>query len=125
MITWKNHSILNLREFFPSEKYKVFTQHAAVATWRHSASMGQRENGPSRSGHFAVSPWFVWIQRVCFTNIVYLIEIWHNLQQLHSWGVFIYTQLNDKMVNYSTVEVSAWISNNMPELYAMQLVIYA
>ena len=36
----KNHSILNLREFFHSEKYRVFTQHAAVAIMRHSASMG-------------------------------------------------------------------------------------
>ena len=29
--TLKNHSILNLREFFHSEKYTFFTQHAAVA----------------------------------------------------------------------------------------------
>ena len=34
-------SILNLREFFHSEKYRVFTQHAAVAIMRHSASMGK------------------------------------------------------------------------------------
>ena len=36
----KNHSILNLREFFHSEKYRVFTQHAAVAILQHSATMG-------------------------------------------------------------------------------------
>ena len=36
----KSHSILNLREFFHGEKYKVFTQHAVVAIMRHSASMG-------------------------------------------------------------------------------------
>ena len=36
----KNHSILNLREFFHSEKYRVFTQHAAVAILRYSATMG-------------------------------------------------------------------------------------
>ena len=35
-----NHSILNLREFFHSEKYRGFTQHAAVAILRHSATMG-------------------------------------------------------------------------------------
>ena len=36
----KNHRILNLRELFHSEKYRVFTQHAAVAIMRHSATMG-------------------------------------------------------------------------------------
>ena len=36
----ENHRILNLRDFFRSEKYMVFTQHAAIAIWRHSASMG-------------------------------------------------------------------------------------
>ena len=36
----KNHSILNLREFFHSKKYGFFTQHAAVAIMRHSATMG-------------------------------------------------------------------------------------
>ena len=36
----KNHGILKLREFFRSGKYSFFTQHAAVAIWRHSASMG-------------------------------------------------------------------------------------
>ena len=35
----KNHSILNLRDFFHSEKYGFFTQHAAVAIMRHSATM--------------------------------------------------------------------------------------
>ena len=36
----KNHSILNLRVFFHIEKYGCFTQHAAVAILRHSATMG-------------------------------------------------------------------------------------
>ena len=36
----KNHRILNLKEFFHSEKYRAFTQHAAVAILRHSATMG-------------------------------------------------------------------------------------
>ena len=36
----KNQRILNLREFFHNEKYRVFTQHAAVAVMRHSATMG-------------------------------------------------------------------------------------
>ena len=36
----KNQKILNLREFFHNEKYRVFTQHAAVAVMRHSATMG-------------------------------------------------------------------------------------
>ena len=36
----KNQRILNLREFFHNEKYGVFTQHAAVAVMRHSATMG-------------------------------------------------------------------------------------
>ena len=40
MATLKKHSILNLREFFHNEKYGLFTQHAAVAILRHSATMG-------------------------------------------------------------------------------------
>ena len=36
----KNQRILKLREFFHNEKYRVFTQHAAVAVMRQSASMG-------------------------------------------------------------------------------------
>ena len=37
----KNQRILNLREFFHNEKkYRVFTQHAAVAVMRHLATMG-------------------------------------------------------------------------------------
>ena len=36
----KNHSILNLRELFRSEKYRVFAHYAAVAIWRHSPTMG-------------------------------------------------------------------------------------
>ena len=36
----KNHSISKLREFFRSEKYRVFTQHVVVAIWRHLATMG-------------------------------------------------------------------------------------
>ena len=40
MSTFKNHNILNLRESFHSKKYGVFTQHAAVAILRHSATMG-------------------------------------------------------------------------------------
>ena len=36
----KNHCILNLWEFFHSEKYRAFTQHAATALLRHWATMG-------------------------------------------------------------------------------------
>ena len=32
---------MNLREFFHSERYRLFTQHAAVAILRHSATMGK------------------------------------------------------------------------------------
>ena len=35
----KNHRISNLRELFHSEKYRAFTQHAAVAVMRHSATI--------------------------------------------------------------------------------------
>ena len=35
----KNQRILNLREFFHNERYRVFTQYAAVAVMRHSATM--------------------------------------------------------------------------------------
>ena len=38
-VYFKNHSIFNLREFVQSEKYRVFTQHAAVAILRHSATI--------------------------------------------------------------------------------------
>ena len=40
-VYFKKNIILNLdlRELFCSEKYRLFT-HAAVAIWRHSASMG-------------------------------------------------------------------------------------
>ena len=31
-----------MREFFHNEKYGVFTQHAAVAVMRHSATMGYK-----------------------------------------------------------------------------------
>ena len=40
MSTLKKSQNLNLRELFHSEKYRAFTQHAAVAVMRHSASMG-------------------------------------------------------------------------------------
>ena len=36
----KNHRISNLRELFHNEKYRAFTQHAAIAVMRHSATMG-------------------------------------------------------------------------------------
>ena len=35
----KNYSILNLGEFFQSEKYRVFTQYAAATILRHWATM--------------------------------------------------------------------------------------
>ena len=35
----KNQRNLNLRGFFHNEKYRVFTQHAAVAVMLHSATM--------------------------------------------------------------------------------------
>ena len=35
----KNYSILNLGEFFHSEKYRVFTQYAAATLLRHWATM--------------------------------------------------------------------------------------
>ena len=35
----KNYSILNLGEFFHSEKYRVFTQYAAATILRHWATM--------------------------------------------------------------------------------------
>ena len=36
----KDYSILNLGEFFHSEKYRVFTQHAAAAILRRWATVG-------------------------------------------------------------------------------------
>ena len=41
MSTYKKSQHLKFEGIFRSEKYRVFTQHAAVAIWRHSATMGQ------------------------------------------------------------------------------------
>ena len=43
----KNYSILNLGEFFHSEKYRVFTQYAATTILRHWATMSWRWWWPS------------------------------------------------------------------------------
>ena len=43
----KYQIILHLREFCHSEKYRVFTQHAAVAIMRHSATMGLTPRNPA------------------------------------------------------------------------------
>ena len=40
MSTFKKLQNLKFEELFHNEKYRAFTQHAAVAVMRHSATMG-------------------------------------------------------------------------------------
>ena len=78
----KNQRILNLREFFHNEKYRVFTQHAAVAVMRHSATMGS---------HADVDAYLVWPVLLKRDRTVAKCDLWiHWATQCfyHGWSVW-------------------------------------